>query len=63
MSYIYAWGPRWKNYKGLQRQLDRKGDTCELLVRGKKMNSCLIQFQDGERHIVSRNALRKVVSL
>lgn len=36
----------------------RKGQLCRVLVRG-KMNSALIEFKDGYRAIVSRNALRK----
>jgi hypothetical protein len=36
----------------------RKGTRCRVLVRG-KMNSCSIEFADGFRAVVSRNALRK----
>lgn len=50
--YIYAWNPR------LLRTLDRKGQRCRVLVRG-KMNSALIEFHDGFRAVVSRNALRR----
>ncbi len=39
---------------------ERFGQLCRVLARG-KMNSALIEFQDGERHIVSRWAFRKVV--
>jgi hypothetical protein len=51
--YRYAWGPR-----GL-RTLDRKGQPCRVLARG-KMNSALIEFEDRFRAVVSRNALRRL---
>ncbi|MCU0946791.1 MAG: hypothetical protein MUF47_00855 [Porphyrobacter sp.] len=37
----------------------RKGQRCRILARG-TMNSCRIEFEDGERHIVSRFAIRKI---
>ncbi len=37
---------------------ERKGARCRLIARG-TMNSCLIEFEDGVRHIVSRFAIRK----
>lgn len=54
--YIYSWGPRLV-VPGLP-VLDRKGQACRVLVRG-KMNTAMIEFEDGERHFVSRNALRR----
>jgi hypothetical protein len=36
----------------------RKGDRCRVIARG-SMNSCCIEFEDGERHICSRFAVRK----
>jgi hypothetical protein len=53
--YVYAWGPR----GGLPGAMSRKGERCRLLTRG-AMNSALVEFQDGHRAVVSRNALRKV---
>lgn len=38
---------------------DRKGQRCAVLARG-KMNSILVQFQDGLRVITSRNAVRRL---
>jgi hypothetical protein len=32
--------------------------SCHVLVRGGK-NSALVEFEDGTRHVVNRNALRK----
>jgi len=56
-TYIYRWGARFR-VPGLP-VLDRKGEECRVLARG-AMNSAMIEFlSDGERHIVSRNALRK----
>ncbi len=54
--YIYAWGPRFR-IPGLP-VLDRKGQRCRLLARG-AMNSAMVEFEDGAREIVSRNALRR----
>jgi len=45
--YRYAWN-----------RMDRKGQRCAVLVRG-KMNSCLVEFEDGFQAVTSRNALRK----
>jgi hypothetical protein len=56
MIYVYAWGPRFR-VPGLA-VLDRKGQRCKLLVRG-RMNSALVEFPDGVRHVISRSALRK----
>ncbi len=55
-KYVYSWGPRFR-IPGL-RVLDRKGQLCSVLARG-AMNSALVEFEDGERHVVSRNALRR----
>ena len=40
---------------------DRYGQRCRVLARG-TMNSCLIEFEDGVRHVVSRFAIRKAVA-
>ncbi len=37
---------------------ERYGCLCRVLVRG-KMNSCLVEFEDGYRVITSRNYVRK----
>lgn len=51
-TYKYSWGNNEKRQK-------LKGRECLVLARG-RMNSCLIEFTDnGQREIVSRNALRK----
>jgi len=48
LPYIYFW----------HRQ-GRKGQSCEVLVRAKVMNSCLVRFADGYKMVTSRNAIRK----
>lgn len=53
MNYPYLFG--W-NRPGLP---GRKGQRCRILFRSRKMNSCAIEFPDGLRAVVSRNALRK----
>jgi hypothetical protein len=55
--YFYNWWPRFI-VPGLAC-LDRKGQLCRVLCRG-KMNSCMIIFEDGYLAITSRNALRRV---
>lgn len=52
VTYVFRW-----NRPGLP---GRKGTRCKVLARG-KMNSCMVEFEDGFRAIVSRNALRKAV--
>jgi hypothetical protein len=46
--YRYAWN-----------RMERKDQRCAVLVRG-KMNSCLVEFEDGFQAITSRNAVRRV---
>jgi hypothetical protein len=38
---------------------DRKGQACRIISRG-KMNSALVEFEDGFKVITSRYAVRKV---
>lgn len=48
MPYVYFW-----NRQG------RKGQPCEVLIRAKAMNSCLVRFADGYTMVTSRNAIRR----
>ena len=50
-SYVYRWGNN-------PKRAEMKGRTCRVLCRGAK-NSALVEFEDGQREVVSRNALRK----
>jgi len=47
---IYRWGNNPVRAK-------YKGKRCRVICRG-KMNSCLVEFENGERIVTSRNALR-----
>ena len=49
---MYYWF--WKKKLG-----DRNGQKCRVLARG-KMNSILVEFEDGYRVITSRYAVRKL---
>ncbi|MFC0809084.1 hypothetical protein ACFHWW_27200 [Ensifer sp. P24N7] len=48
LPYVYRW----------DRQ-GRKGEPCEVLIRARAMNSCLVCFADGYTMVTSRNAIRK----
>jgi hypothetical protein len=50
MSHVY----RWKRYRP-----ELYGQMCRVISRG-TMNSCLVEFADGTRHVCSRYAVRKV---
>ncbi len=50
-NWTHVW--RWK-----VRRPDRKGQRCRVLARG-ALNSCLVEFEDGEKVITSRYAVRK----
>ena len=43
------------------RLAERHGQRLRIIARGTK-NSALVEFEDGVRHIVSRNAYRKLPS-
>ena len=47
MTYAYWW-----------HRCGRKGQFCKVIARG-KMNSCMVEFEDGWRMVTSRNAIRK----
>lgn len=44
---------RWRKYRP-----EWHAKRCRIIARG-KMNSALVEFESGERAVVSRNALRK----
>ena len=52
MTFDYIWRVR-------TRFPERKGQRCAVLIRSRRMNSALIQFEDGFRVITSRNYVRK----
>lgn len=51
MTYRFVW-------RNNAKRVTLYGRECKVLVRG-GMNSALVEFQSGQREIVSRNALRK----
>lgn len=51
MEYLYTWGNNTKRAM-------LKGQKCQVIARG-SLNSALVEFEDGRREIISRNALRK----
>lgn len=52
MKYSYYWRVK-------TRLPERFKQNCRVLVRG-RMNSCLVEFEDGYRVVTSRNFQRKV---
>jgi hypothetical protein len=38
---------------------ERRGQACRILVRGRRMNSVLVEFSDGFRVVTSRWAVRR----
>lgn len=52
-NYYYAWGNN-------DKRKTMKWRKCAIIVRGKTMNSCMIEFENGQREIVSRNSIRKI---
>jgi len=52
--YIYCW-------QNNEKRASLKGRRCRVLVRG-SLNSALVEFENGQREIISRNALRREVN-
>lgn len=50
MTHFWRW---------IIRRPDLKGRRCRIIARG-KLNSCLVQFADGEKVLTSRYAVRKI---
>jgi len=57
MTHRYVWGAGsgWHNEK--RRTL--RGRPCRILARSRRMASVLVEFDNGQREIVSRRAVRK----
>jgi hypothetical protein len=49
-THVYTWGNN-------SKRETMKGRHCRVIAQGKK-NSCLIEFENGQREIVSRYAVR-----
>jgi len=54
-SYVYTWGNN-------SKRAMMKSRKCRIIQRF-TMNSALIEFGNGQREVVSRNALRRVVNI
>jgi hypothetical protein len=50
--YYYAW-------RNNEKRLTLYRRACKVVARG-AMNSCLLEFENGQREVVSRNAIRKL---
>lgn len=50
-EFEYAWGNN-------ARRAELKGRTCTIVAHGSRMYSVLVEFEDGERVVTSRRALR-----
>jgi hypothetical protein len=50
--YVYVWGNN-------PVRAALRGRCCRVLVRARRFNSCLVEFEDGRRAVVSRSALRR----
>lgn len=55
MNYPYRYA--WKNNA---KRKTLYGRRCHVLVRTKICNSAMVEFDHGQREIISRNALRRV---
>jgi hypothetical protein len=51
-THTYVW-------KNNEKRATLYGRRCRVVVRG-RMNSILIEFEDGQREVVSRYALRRL---
>lgn len=51
MKYDHIWRVK-------TRLPERKGSRCRVLVYG-RLNTCLVEFEDGERYVTCRYYVRK----
>jgi len=54
-SYVYTWGNN-------PKRLTLQGRKCRILER-LTMNSAVIEFENGQHEVISRNALRRVAHI
>jgi len=52
MTHYFAWGNN-------EKRATMKGRKCRIIARG-KMNSIQIEFENGQREIVSRRSVRRL---
>lgn len=53
VTHIFAWGNN-------PKRATLKGRACRVLVKARTMGSVLVEFDDGQREVVSRRALRRM---
>jgi hypothetical protein len=65
-GYPYVWVWRWRTVGPPARKVpwfadgvDRAGRACRVVVRSIRMNSALIEFEDGYRVVTSRGGMRR----
>lgn len=61
--YRYAWGSPRGKHAGAWMNAAREtlyNRVCRVIARG-GMNSCIAVFEDGTSHVISRNALRRII--
>lgn len=51
MTHTFAWGNN-------PKRATLKGRACRVLVRARRMGSVLVEFENGQREVVSKRALR-----
>lgn len=51
-EFEYAWGNN-------PRRAELKGKPCTIVAHGSRMYSVLVEFEDGQRVVTSRRALKK----
>ena len=50
--YVYVWGNN-------PARAALRGRRCRVLIRARRFNSCLVEFEDGTLVVSSRNAIRR----
>lgn len=55
LPYVYVWGNN-------EKRATLKGRPCRVVARGTTMRSVMVEFENGQREIVSYRALREGVS-
>jgi hypothetical protein len=51
--YFYAWGNN-------EKRKTMKGRKCRVLVKGGALHSIMIEFENGQKEIVSQRSVRRI---
>ena len=57
--YQWRWN-KWPTASGSWAPGNRAGQRCRVVVRGRRMNAALVEFEDGALFVLSRNGLARV---